>query len=249
VLFLNGDHINLIMVTYHRPNDLRACLESIINDTIVPYHLHIIDNSVGAIDKVIEDYEQYESITFYKNKSNIGKPKAVNKHYDQIMKNYPLSYFVSIDSDIVVTRGWLLELVRSYQSISHNIKVGLIAPVIKNAKHETWGWQLANKVRMHNICNIGADDFYSGVFSNRYTAGPVLLINRKLFENLGKFDSSQRYGADDGILCRKCDNHGCFIGINTNTSVIHLNNDSDQEYEDWKTRNIRADIDQTGRWG
>lgn len=234
------------MVTYHRHNDFTNCIESVLKNTIVNYHLHIIDNSRGAIDNVLARYETLKKITVYKNDQNIGKPKAVNSYYDQIMRECCLPYFISIDSDVIVKKAWLLELISSYQAI--NVKAGLIAPVIQNKISETWVWQLNNQVRMHNISELGSE-VCPGVFTNRYTAGPAIIINKSLFESVGRFDEGQMYGADDGILCRKFTNRGYFVGINTNVSVIHSNLDSDQDYLDWKARNVSGDVDMTGRWG
>ncbi|MHA2401480.1 MAG: glycosyltransferase [Candidatus Kariarchaeaceae archaeon] len=235
------------MVTYHRPNDFTNCVESILKNTIVKYHLHIIDNSQGAIDEQLNKYKNLANISVHRNDVNIGKPKSVNDCFFKISSNFN-RFFVSMDSDIVVKKGWLLNLSRSFDFVSRSTKVGIIAPVIQNNNEETWQWQLTNGVRMHNISKLGDDSHCRGVFENRYTSGPVLVINRTLFDNVGGFDTKQLYGADDGILCRKSHNRGFFVGIDTNVTVMHVNNDSDKEYESWKVRNIKGNVDEKGRW-
>ena len=247
-MLLEHNHvIDIIMVTYHRPNDFTNCVESILKNTIVKYHLHIVDNSQGAIDEQLNKYENLANISVHRNDVNIGKPKSVNDCYFKMGKSSN-KFFVNMDSDIVVKKGWLLNLSRSYEFVSQSTKVGIIAPVIQNSLKETWRWQLANVVRMHKINKLGNDLYCRGVYENLHTAGPVLLINRQLFDAVRGFDAKQLYGADDGSLCRKSHNRGFFVGIDTNVTVMHVNNDSDKEYESWKVRNIKGNVDEKGRW-
>lgn len=239
----------IIMVTYHRPNDFKLSIESIIQNTLCPYHLSIIDNSKGKIDHVLDIYQRNKNITIYRNQYNIGKGAAVNRWYNTIMCNNQLSHFVSIDSDIIVPCGWLLEMQRSFYHTKRATKVGLIAPVIFNNQRETWKYQLSNRAIMHDTSILSPQfHLYPGLYYNRYTAGPLIIIDTKLFETTGLFYDKQLYGADDGQLCATAYKHQAFIGINSNLSVQHINHDSDHEYIQWKERNITMDVDQHGRW-
>ena len=248
MLYAYADHINLIMVAYHRANDLKRCVDSVLSNTQAKFRLCIIDNSLGAIDATLDTYRSCDNVVIYKNDSNLGKPRAVNRWYDKIMLRSRAGYFVSIDSDVVVKPGWLCELIRSYVAVSRHVKVGLMAPIIQDHLFETWQWQLDNKVRMHNTSIMREESSYKGVYYNRYTAGPVLLINKYLFEDIGGFYDKQLYGADDGQLCKTCDRKGYFIGLNTNVSVLHSQLDVDELYVNWKARNVRGDVDGCGRW-
>lgn len=239
----------IIMVTYHRPNDFTSSVESITNNTLCPYHLSIIDNSKGKIDNVLDKYKHHPHISIYRNDHNLGKGAAVNKWYSHIMRYNQLSHFISIDSDVIVPNGWLLEMQRCFYHTQLMTKVGLIAPVLYNLRHETWDYQLSNKVVMHNTNVIKpAFDIYPGLYYNRSIAGPLLIIDTNLFETTGLFNGKRIYGADDGHLCVTAHKHNAFIGINTNISVQHINEDSDIDYILWKQRNITKDVDQHGRW-
>ena len=247
MLYLN-EPINIIMVTYHRINDFKKCIASIISNTTVPYRLHIIDNSQNEIDEALNEYSHFSHINIIKNNQNIGKAKSVNKWYKRIMVKDKTGLFVSIDSDIIVDKNWLCKLVKSYHIINAKSKMGILAPVIKNNQVETWDWQLNNVIRMHNVRGLGDDRLCGGVYYNRYTAGPLFLINKRLFEAVGKFYDKQLYGADDGKLCKAANDAGFFVGIDTKVEVIHSNLGSDEEYDQWKMRNIKGDVDIGGRW-
>jgi glycosyltransferase involved in cell wall biosynthesis len=248
-MLLDINPTQIIMVAYHRPNDFKQCVESIIHNTDCPYHLSIIDNSKGKIDQILKQYSKHPTITIYKNNVNIGKGAAVNKWYHVIMHENKLAHFVSIDSDIIVYPGWLVELQRSFYHAKRMTKVGLIAPAICNNQSETWQHQLKNRLIMHDSSKlVQAFDIYPGMYYNRYTAGPLLIIDVKFFESVGLFYDKQLYGADDGQLCAAANINNAFIGINSKVLVEHVNNDSDTEYIQWKARNITMDVDRHGRW-
>lgn len=248
-MLLDIQPTQIIMVTYHRPNDFIRSIDSVLANTECPFHISVIDNSCGHINDALNNYRLNPLITIYQNDTNMGKGAAVNRWYDTIMRDNTLSHFISIDSDILVPPQWLLELQRSFYHMKRSTKVGLIAPAICNKPQETWQYQLDHKAVMHNISHITpAFDQYPGLYYNRYTAGPLLIIDTKFFETTGKFYDQQIYGADDGFLCSTAHRNKAFIGINSNVLVTHINDDSDIEYVKWKERNVTRDVDQRGRW-
>jgi len=248
-MLLDIQPTQIIMVAYHRPNDFTNCVDSILNNTECPYHLSIIDNSAGHIDSYLYQYSKHPNITIYANDYNIGKGAAVNKWYNTIMRHNTLQHFISIDSDIVVPAEWLIELQRSFYYVKRCTKVGLIAPAICNLPHQTWQYQLEHQLIMHDARILEASpDFYPGLYYNRHTAGPLLIIDTQFFESVGLFYDQQLYGADDGNLCLSAHRRKAFIGINSNLLVTHLNNDSDLEYIQWKERNVTKVVDLHGRW-
>ena len=77
--------MNIIMVSYCRPNDLDLSIKSILTNTDIPFKLTIIDNSIGKVDHILNKYKQYGYITIIKNEKNIGKAHSFNKHIDTIL--------------------------------------------------------------------------------------------------------------------------------------------------------------------
>lgn len=245
MLLVDLEPTQIIMVSYFRPNDFRKSVDSILINTSCPFHLYIIDNSHGGLDKELDQVETDPRVTTYRNDNNLGKGAAVNKWYQKIMGGSSLSHFVSIDSDIQVPPGWLLELKRALSWVQ---KPAMIAPAIVSKPGNTFKKQLENqRLDMHRMGNLYQVD-YNGLFYNRYTAGPLFLIDRKFFESVGLYYQDQLYGADDGKLCKAAAKQNRFIGINSNVEVLHLNEDSTEDYNEWKRRNITKDVDQCGHW-
>lgn len=236
------------MVSYFRPNDFKQSVESILSNTTCPFHLTIIDNSSNKLDTELNKIND-PRVTIYRNDKNVGKGAAINQRFNEIMAGNTIKYFISIDSDVIVPKGWLLELKRSYFAVQRNSKPGIIAPAIMSEQNNTWENQLKNnKLDMHNIGNLHKIKYYNGLYYNRYIAGPLLLIDIAFFKKVGLYYDKQLYGADDGMLCKAAAKHSRFIGINSNITIEHINQDSTIEYINWKKRNITMDVDQCGHW-
>jgi len=232
------------MVTYFRPNSLKICINSILSNTELPFKLYIIDNSYGSIDTTLKLYENNDNIIIYKNSTNMGKGAAFMRHYNNIMKEHNAGHFISIDPDIKVGIGWLSRMLTIENRIKkQSTDFGLLAPILLKDKDKLD----LNNLRMHTT-NSDTKEVINSVYYNRYTAGPLLLIDRKFFEAVGGYPTDQFYGNEDGYLCKKASHRNLFIGFTTSVITNHLDIDDDEEYIKWKKRNVHGNIDHKGRW-
>ncbi len=233
------------MISYFRPNDLKKCVESIVTNTMVPFKLAIIDNSCGGIDECLNSIVD-DRIAIYKNTKNLGKGKGFMKWYNTIMKNDNNDLFVSIDPDLLVPPEWLINMLRTAYTIKN---LGVLAPVLIKNHGDTFTKQLAsNRLVMHRKTKESGFVGSSSLYKNRHTAGPLFIINKKFFNNVGGYVQTQLYGNDDGELCKAAHKNNKFIGIDTTTHVVHLDNDNTNEYQQWKVRNVNKDVDGLGYW-
>jgi glycosyltransferase involved in cell wall biosynthesis len=247
MLLVDSEPTQILMISYFRPNDFRRSVESVLNNTICPFHLSIIDNSHGGLDNELNWAEEDPRITTYRNETNLGKGAAVNKWYKSITRGSSLDHVVSIDSDIVVPPRWLLKLKRALFAARRHERVGIIAPAIKSRPDRTWKHQIAtNNLDMHQIGGLSETFYHPGLYYNRYTAGPLFLIDRFFFEKVELYYDGQLYGTDDGMLCRAAYVRNRFIGIDSNVEVEHINEDGTPGYHDWKRRNVTKAVDQHG---
>lgn len=240
------DSVELIMVTYHRPNDFSRCLQSILANTR-GFHLSIIDNSCGGLDDRLALFSNDQRITIYRNQQNLGKGNSFKHWYAQIMRNNRADHFISIDSDLLVPPNWLLQLQNAYYRIRSRYRSGLLAPTIITNETDTFERQIAaGRLVMHDARELY--EALPGIYYNRYTAGPLLLIDREFYENVGGYVCDQLYGNDDGRLCAAAAKQGRFIGIIATVGVQHLIADETDGYRAWKQRNVHGNIDAHGYW-
>ena len=229
----------LIMVTYFRPNSLKICVDSILSNTKLPYKLYIIDNSHGNINATLISYENNNNIVIYKNSANIGKGAAFMRCYNNVIKKHDIEHFISIDPDIEVGPNWLSKMLTAKNRIKRQTNFGILAPIFQNEKN--------NKLAMH-VTNINTHEIIDSIYVNRYTAGPLLLIDKNFFNAVNGYPTNQLYGNEDGYLCKKANNRNLFAGFTTSITVNHLAIDDDDEYVKWKKRNAHGNIDHKGRW-
>jgi GT2 family glycosyltransferase len=245
MMFPTLETIQLIMVSYFRPNDLQKCVKSILTHTREPYHLTIIDNSHGGLDQILNTLAD-SHLTIYRNKTNLGKGRAFMTWYKTIVATNTAPYFVSIDADLEVPPGWLTRM----EMAAHRLRepLGALAPVFLNWPGDTFTAQLGRgRLVMHRRDN-SSQFILPNVYRNRYTAGPLFLIDRAFFETVGGYVQTQLYGNDDGELCKAANRLGRFVGLVTDVEVLHLNDDAPEGYRKWKQRNVNRDVDQRGFW-
>lgn len=241
---LTPEPINIIMVTYHRPNDLHNCINSILLNTKLPFRLSIIDNSMGAIDAELNVYSNHPAITIYKNPQNIGKGASYQKWYSTIMREMRYKYFISMDSDVQAPPSWLMTMISIANEISN---IGILAPVLMSDERDTFQKQLLqNKLTMHVKHEM--QEIQDGVYYNSKTAGPLLLLNRQFYESCGGYPGTRLFGNDDGALCKKAKQIGLFIGFTSKVACIHLSEDNQIGYREWKARNVNKAMDHKGHW-
>jgi len=247
MIYTNNNKTPLLMVSYFRPNDLIKSVHSILNNTHCPFKLYIIDNSKGKIDNHLNSFKNHNDITIIKNDKNIGKAKSFAQHYRKIMRKFKIDHFVSIDSDIEVPPYWLINLKMMMHRIKKTQPFGILAPTIQTKQ---------NNISMHKLSKT-TTEIIPSVYYNRYTAGPIFLIDRAFFEDVGGYCGplsrrtrvqNQLYGNDDGKLCDAAMQKDLFVGFTSNVEVLHLEQNVDEGYIKWKHQNIQGNIADKGYW-
>jgi O-antigen biosynthesis protein len=104
-----ADSITPIVLPIYKNFDLvKICIESILENTRVPFHLILIDDASN--DDTLDEYlskiaNNNKNVTLIKNKQNLGFIKSVNSAIPLLEDD-----FVLINSDVEVPPGWLERL-------------------------------------------------------------------------------------------------------------------------------------------
>ncbi len=234
--------IQIVMVSYMRPNDLRTSIDTIIKYSDLPYHLTIIDNSVGHVDHVLDLYANHPSIRIIKNSFNIGKSRSFVLHLDDVLNDDQNDFFISIDGDIEVGKSWLSKLVNAKCLIGQPF--GLLAPLYGNTINDQF--VESGKLLIHEKKEFSR--YSDGIFKNRKLGGGLILIDKQLYYSSGGYDPRFLYGGDDGKLCHAAAAQNRFSGIATNCVVKHLRSDETIPYQQWKKQSINNEAVLSGYW-
>lgn len=237
--------INIIAVSYHRPNDFKLCIQSIVENTDLPYKLTIIDNSTGKLDNQLNQFAKHATII--RNDINIGKGKSFKKYYKSICSDD--GYFISLDADVIVPERWLSKMMSVVMQIEQPFAA--LAPVLLRDNQDSFD----NQVKCSDIYMHGGNDGFHDIrrisdnlYSTKLVAGPLLLLSCQFYNKIGGYPGDVLYGHDDGFICNKAVQMNHFIGITDIISCIHSNIDSDDQYAQWKINNLNNKATKSGRW-
>lgn len=122
--------INIGITTYNRKEFLCRCVDSILQNTEVPYKLFIYDDAStdGTIDVMKDSYVE-KKIMLLKNDVRSGIVPGFNVLWEISEQDNNNKYFCYIQDDTIVEPGWLEILIGAYETqlIASDYRVGLFS--------------------------------------------------------------------------------------------------------------------------
>jgi GT2 family glycosyltransferase/cytochrome c-type biogenesis protein CcmH/NrfG len=219
---IDGKLVSIIIPVYNQLEYTKGCIKSIRKYTNIPYELIVIDNA--STDGTYEYLNSQTDIRLIRNEVNLGFPKAVNQGISIANGNYILI----MNNDVVVTRGWLENLISHIDSDKH---MGIVAPMSNYAS----GAQLLK----------GADKLYSNEdelqkfaeyiyrvnmgrrFEIPHVTGLCMLIKREVIDKIGGFDERFSPGNfEDDDFCLRAKLAGFKIAIAEDVFIHHFGSKS-----------------------
>lgn len=116
-----GGKVNIVLPVYGALAATKRCIQSVMTRTSWPFHLTIVndDSPDLAVDEYLRTLEDREEISILHNNTNLGFAGAVNKG----MKSQDFSYTLILNSDVIVTHGWLTKMMLALEDDTHNVIV------------------------------------------------------------------------------------------------------------------------------
>lgn len=116
--------VSVIVPTFRRPKDLRACLESLMEQVVLPAEVLVVDNAPeGSAESVVGEFKERSvsrgvDLRYERNSVN-SLPVARNRGMDRTVGDI----VVFIDDDVVLDRDYLREIERVYATDSNVVGV------------------------------------------------------------------------------------------------------------------------------
>lgn len=120
-----GETIDIIMVSYKHPEDLRQALETLYANTPVgSFTLHLIDNDGVETCKFYNACaREYDNI-HYHYYNNVGWIEAINDIYNKFVKRSEGKFFLTCHTDVIFEKDWLPKMLKGMQ----DDKIAMVGP-------------------------------------------------------------------------------------------------------------------------
>ena len=232
---------DLILLSWNNPEILRQCVDSILRSTRTPSRLIMVDN--GSSETGVREYlsslkgNDTIQIRLIFNTVNEGFAKGMNKG----MKASDAPYVCLLNNDILVTGGWLEEMMKV---AAGDPAVGIINPSSNNfglrfAKETTLdGFAATLKGQTGRWVEMGS------------CIGFCMLIKREVIEKVGYLDESYGYAYfEDTDFSRRAQEAGYKCAMAKGCYVYHTEGRSGKFLKDKNASFRRSAEIFRGRWG
>lgn len=120
----NKARICVGVIAYYAPNDLRVCIQSVIDNTTLPVSIVVRDNSEDQSNaKWVR--KEFPAVLISADGKNEGCSRGRNAMWKVIKNKLPhTKYFVTLDQDMYVKPGWLQDMI---DAITVNTKIGIVS--------------------------------------------------------------------------------------------------------------------------
>lgn len=231
------ESVDIIICVHNALEDVKQCLESIIQYTQDPYNIIIVDDGSNEETKVF--LESLVEIDQYKSKlqllTNEGELHGYAIAANIGMKKSCGEYLVLLNSDTIVTLGWLDKMIDCAKS---DKSIGVVGPLSNTASMQSVPKLTEKGDWCHNDLpeNVSVADMgqivekYSGRIYPQVPLinGFCMLISRKLIDQVGYFDEEhfgRGFGEEDDFNLR-AGKAGFRLAIADNTYIYHAQSKS-----------------------
>jgi GT2 family glycosyltransferase/glycosyltransferase involved in cell wall biosynthesis len=201
--------VDIIICVHNALGDVRQCLQSVVEQTTLPYSIILIDDGSDAPTRdLLKQFAADHGAALTRHETALGYGRAANVG----LRQSSADFVVLLNSDTIVTTDWLDRLVACAES---NPQVGLVGPLSNTAS-----WQSIPEIEhqgdwAENHLPEGVDLQEMGRRVTRYSArlyptlpflnGFCYMIRRAVIDQIGYFDEDNfgvGYGEEDDFTLR-----------------------------------------------
>jgi len=204
------DPIDIIVCVHNALEDVERCLHSILKQTTLPYRIILVDDGSDSPTEVFlkKFKENYPDVILIRNDEAKGYTFAANIG----MRASTAPYFILLNSDTIVTPGWVDHL---YRAMQLDNSIAVVGPLANTASWQSiprlsdngdWADNaLPQGVTVEKMAELVAK--YSGYLFPEVPLlnGFCMMIRREAIDKVGLFDEEtfgQGYGEEDDFNLR-----------------------------------------------
>jgi len=226
-------NVDIIICIHNALEDVKRCIESVFEYTSEPFNIILVDD---GSEKPTKEYleslaNDCPNINLIRNEKAGGYTRAANKG----LKRSKAEYCVLLNSDTIVTNGWLDKMIQCKKS---DDKIGIVGPLSNTAS-----WQSVPEIEKngdwaHNNLPDGIDlerfgemiEMNSGQIYPRLPLlnGFCIMLHRNVIKKLGYLDE-KRFGsgfAEEDDYNLRAGKKGIQLAIADDTFIFHAQSKS-----------------------
>ncbi|MBN4081096.1 glycosyltransferase [Caldithrix abyssi] len=211
--------VSIVMLTYNALKYTKKCIRSIQKHTHCPHEVIFVDNGSkdgtrAYLGQLAKDHPEYH---FILNEKNKGFAAGNN----QGVKAARGEYVMLLNNDVLVSDGWLGQLVRSLEK---DEGIGMVGPItnfisgrqmIKDVSYE-------NDNEFYEFARLVRENNKGRITPRRRIAGFAVLMRKALYEEIGGLDESFGIGNyEDDDLCIRIREAGYVIMVDESVFIHH----------------------------
>jgi len=224
----SAQRVDIVVPIYNAPDDVRRCVDSVIARTPEPHRLILIDDGSTdeGVHEVLTAIERRADahIVILRNERNVGFTATANRGMSQSSADVVL-----LNSDTIVTDGWLSALIRCAAS---DAVIATVTPFSNNAEicsfpkfceDNRWSLEADTSVVARALADAAVPtypDLPTGV-------GFCMFIRRKAIDALGTFDMAFGAGyGEENDFCLRAARAGWRNVLADDAFVLHVGGQS-----------------------
>ena len=188
---------SIVIVNYNLRDDTVNCIESLLRAGAQEHQITVVDNN-SSDDSVNFIRQNFTSVNLIEMPENRGYPHALNSGIIFSLKK-PIQWILLLNNDIIVDKEFLIELGKATDKKDFS----LFSPAIYYYNEPDRIWYLGEKVIKGTLIgfryyrNRKVKKKLPPLIPSDFLNGCAMLINRKVFEEIGIFDDTEFIYGDD----------------------------------------------------
>lgn len=231
------ENVDIIICVHNALEDVKNCLESVVRCTQEPYQIIIVDDGSGEetklfLESLLETEQYKKKVQLFTNEGELhGYAIAANIG----MKKSQEEYLVLLNSDTIVTEGWLDKMIDCAKSDDN---IGVVGPLSNTASMQSVPKLTEKGDWCHNDLPEDVSVTDMGQIVRKYSGriypqvplinGFCMLITRKVINQIGYFDEEhfgRGFGEEDDFNLR-AGKAGFRLAVADNAYVYHAQSKS-----------------------
>ena len=219
--------VDVIICVHNAPQDVRRCLASVLEHSSPPYNLILVDDgSQAETCDLLAEFARQHPCQLLRNETAKGYTLAAN----QGLRLSSAEFALLLNSDTIVTPGWLDKLVACAQS---DPRIGIVGPLSNCASWQSIpeivaGGDWADNPLPPHIPVAQMGDWVAAHSARLYPPmqflnGFCLLIKRQVIEQVGYFDE-EKFGVgygEENDYCLRARKSGWALALADDAYVYH----------------------------